>query len=176
MLPVPKPGFIYSSAIFFSSDRHHAAKFGSRVTVSRLSIDAKILNALTDTYNIEQVRLSLLSHPIFSRSLNVDKDFWHSGWASGEALEFHYKNDDLEHHFYKTISSEAEENDIHPSEMKNIFFENLNRNLINQISSIIKSIGFDGIYCNERITSDGKLAPMLILMSSEAMSEPKWFL
>lgn len=173
-LPFPTTTQTARPGLLYSSERSIAAKSGSRLAVARLHADAKVINALTDENEIEQMRIYLLSHPIFSRSINVDKDFWHAGWLTGESLRFQYSDDSLEQHFYRTISSEAEENDIHPREMKERFFETLNSNFFSEICFAIKTMGYDGICFNDGLDVEERKTKALVLTNSHVMTPPEW--
>lgn len=173
-LPFPTTTQTARPGLLYSSERSIAAKSGSRLAVARLHADAKVINALTDENEIEQMRIDLLSHPIFSRSINVDKDFWHAGWLTGESLRFQYSDDSLEQHFYRTISSEAEENDIHPREMKERFFENLNNGYFSEICNAIKALGYDGIFFNNSLEGTDRQVKSLVLVNCHVINPPEW--
>lgn len=173
-LPFPTSTQAFRPGLLYSSEQSVASHSGSRLAVARLHSNAKIINALTDGNEIEQMRIYLLSHPIFSRSINVDKKFWNAGWLTGESLRFQYSDDSLEQHFHRTISSEAEENDIHPREMKERFFDTLNNNFFSEICFAIKTMGYDGICFNDGLEGEERQAKSLILVNCNVISPPEW--
>ena len=173
-LPFPTSTQTARPGLLYSSERSVASHSGIRLAVARLSSNAKIINAFTDKNELEQMRSYLSSHPIYSRSINVGKDFWHAGWVSGDILRFQYNDVSLEQHFHRIISSEAEENDIHPREMKERFFDNLNNGYFSEICNAIKALGYDGIFFNNSFEAAERQVKSLVLVNCHVISSPEW--
>lgn len=104
--PPPKPREILlvpHTAIFFTSDMNFAKGAGKRIAKVSISSHSKILDTTANYAASENLRLSLRQHQIASRTLNIQHDFWHDGWKTGDVLRMTYSDPTLETHLQQMV-------------------------------------------------------------------------
>lgn len=158
-LPPPKkPGedlLVQHTAIFFTINRDFAKEAGTRLARVSLSSNARLLDTIANYAASEHLRREVMRNPMTSRTLNVNHDYWHEGWLTGNVLRVAY-NDPA----YSVVG------------------HNSARGLIELICVSAKRLGYDALYGHEvdRHSEPGKAIaqPWLAVMSNGAVSSPEW--
>ncbi|MFQ2108818.1 hypothetical protein [Aeromonas sp. Marseille-Q5825] len=179
--PPPKPREILlvpHTAIFFTSDMNFAKGAGKRIAKVSISSHSKILDTTANYAASENLRLSLRQHQIASRTLNIQHDFWHDGWKTGDVLRMTYSDPTLETHLQQMVVNLSRQLDL-PIEAANVVVQlNASRGLIELICTSAKKLGFDAIYGHEvdRHSIEGKVIaqPWLAVLSKGVSSNPEW--
>lgn len=161
------------SFVFLTTDRHYATKSGTKLAVAALHKDVNILNTITNYEASEKLRIACSKVLLLNKSLNVQHDYWHEGWVSGNVFKYAWENVDLDHHFQSEISRDCEQFDIGREEMNIIFSQNLTRSLIEYICRCALDLGYDGLFGHER-DENGIAQPVLAIFREKVLSSPVW--
>lgn len=179
--PPAKPGhpmLMKHSFVFLTTDRQYATGAGSKLAIASLNKDANILNTITNYEASEKLRLACSKVLLLNKSLNVQHDYWHKGWVTGDVLRYAWVDVDLDHHFHSQISRDCEQFDIPREEMKIIFSLNLTRSLIEYICRFALGLGYDGLFGHEidRHSGSGVVLaqPILAVLRENVISSPVW--
>ena len=82
----------YHTAVFFTSNRCFAEGAGKNIAVVTLLSTAKILDTTGNYADCESLRKAVKANPLASATLNVDHDYWHKGWITGNVLRVAHNN------------------------------------------------------------------------------------
>lgn len=184
VIPPPvKPGedlLVPHTAIFFTSNLEFAKGAGNKIANVAVSSNVKILDTTANYDASEKLRKTLQKHEIMSKTLNVEHDFWHEGWKTGDVLRMTYSDPTLKTHLQKMTSNLSQQSGL-PLEAANITIQlNASRGLIELICIGAKKLGFDAIYGHEvdRHSVEGKVIsqPWLAVFSKGVVSIPEWSL
>lgn len=75
------------TGIFFTSNLNAAKRAGNNIAQVYLNSNIKILNTIYDQENSEKLRLAVIkNNPISTYTANVQYDYWHGGWITGDVL------------------------------------------------------------------------------------------
>ncbi|TNV16082.1 hypothetical protein FH968_19765 [Buttiauxella sp. B2] len=169
---------IRHSPVFFTANKEYALGAGKRLAVSSLKKDANILNTISNYAASEKLRVMTSKIQLMEKSLNVQHDFWHRGWLSGDVLRYAWTDVDLEHHFHKEIRRNCEEYDMSKEYGTYVFNLNLTRSLIESICKCAFDMGYDGLFGHEvdRHSVEGKTLsqPILAVFRENVISSPVW--
>ncbi len=179
--PPPKPGenlLVPHTAIFFTSNLDFAKVAGQRVARVSVSSESRILDATANYEASEKLRRTLLNHEIASKTVNVNHDYWHEGWRTGNVLRMAYSDPALELHLRKRIDNLSNKAGLSQEEASLVIQQNSARGLIELICVSAKNLGFDAIYGKEvdRHSHVGKVIaqPWLAVLSKGVVTEPEW--
>lgn len=168
------------SSIFLTTNKQYALDAGKHVAVSSLKKDANILNAVNDYKASERLRQIVSKILLLKKTHNVQHDFWHEGWITGNVLRLKWTDVDLDHHFQKEISRNCEEYDMEREKMTYIFNLNLTRGLIESICQCAHDLGYDGLFGHEvdRHSVSGQILaqPILAVFRENVISCPVWMI
>jgi len=179
--PPPKPGedlLVPHTAIFFTSDLNFAKGAGNKIAKVSISSSSRILDTTANYQASEKLRLSLSQHQIASRTLNIQHDFWHNGWKTGDVLRMTYSDPTLEAHLQQMAVNLSKQTGL-PKEAASIVIQhNSSRGLIELICTSAKKLGFDAIFGHEvdRHSFEDKVIaqPWLAVLSKGVASNPEW--
>lgn len=179
--PPPKPGedlLVPHSAIFFTSNLNFAKGAGNKIAKVSISSSSRILDTTANYEASEKLRLSLSQHQIASRTLNIQHDFWHEGWKTGDVLRMRYSDPTLEAHFQQMVENLSQQSGL-PKEAASVVIQhNSSRGLIELICASAKKLGFDAIFGHEvdRHSFEDKVIaqPWLAVLSKGVASKPEW--
>jgi len=179
--PPPKPGqnlLVPHTAIFFTSNLDFAKGAGKKIAKVSISSNSRILDTTANYEASEMLRLSLSKHPIASRTVNIQHDFWHGGWKTGDVLRMTYSDPALEAHLQQTALNLSVRKGL-PIEAANLATQlNCSRGLIELICTSAKKLGFDAIFGHEvdRHSFEDKIVaqPWLAVLSKGVVSNPEW--
>lgn len=179
--PPPKPGeklLVPHTAIFFTSDLEFAKGAGKKIAKVSISSSSNILDTTANYEASERLRLSLGKHPIASRTLNVQHDFWHGGWKTGEVLRMTYSDPSLNTYLQQIVSNYSQETGLPIKAASEAVHLNCSRGLIELICASAKKLGFDAIFGHEvdRHSFENKIVaqPWLAVLSKGVVSNPEW--
>lgn len=183
-IPSPrKPGedFLvpHDCAIFFTSNLDYAKRAGNKIAKVAISEDSNILDMTKNYEASENLRLLIQAHDLMSKTLNVEREFWHEGWKTGDVLRLAYINPVVGQHMEKVALDLSKKSSI-PLEIANLIIQhNSSRGLIELICQSAKELGFDGLYgfeVDRHSDANKKVAqPWLAVFSNNIVSAPKWF-
>ena len=181
--PPPKPDeeFLlpHECAIFFTSNLDYAKRAGSKTARVAISKDSNILD-MTENYDeSEKLRLLLEQHDLMSKMLNIQHDFWHEGWKTGDVLRVAFDDPIVDKHMKDVALNLSERSGIPLMEANLVIQHNSSRGLIELICKSAKELGFDALYgfeVDRHSDANKKIAqPWLAVFSSNIVSAPEWF-
>ena len=179
--PPPKPGenlLVPHTAIFFTSDHDFAKGAGNKVAKVSISSSSRILDTMENYEASEKVRLALSQHEIASRTQNVQHDFWHEGWKTGDVLRMTYSDPVLENHLQQMTVNLSQQSGLPRDAASVVVQHNSARGLIELICTSAKRLGFDAIFGHEvdRHSSKDKVIaqPWMAVLSKGVVSKPEW--
>ena len=179
--PPPKPGedlLVPHTAIFFTSDLDFAKGAGNKIAKVSVSSSSKILDTTANYEASEKLRLSLSQHPIASRTLNIQHDFWHEWWKTGDVLRMTYSDPTLEAHLQKMVVSLSQQSGLPIEAASAVIQHNSSRGLIELVCTSAKKLGFDAIFGHEvdRHSFEDKVIaqPWLAVLTNGVVSKPEW--
>jgi len=179
--PPPKSGqkfLVPHTAIFFTSDLDFAKGAGKKIAKVSISSSSRILDTTANYEASERLRLSLGKHPIASRTLNVQHDFWHGGWKTGDVLRMTYSDPSLEVHLQQMVLNLSQQTGLPIEAAREATHLNCSRGLIELICTSAKKLGFDAIFGHEvdRHSFENKIVaqPWLAVLSKGVASNPEW--
>jgi hypothetical protein len=166
------------TGIFFTKNLDFAKGAGNNIATTSLKSNCKILDTSYNYDATEKLRQKVKSNNIASQLLNVEHDFWHTGWETGDVLRIAYKNPLLNIQFEQIILEQMKQFNIPRDLSEEIFQLNSARGLIELICTSAKELGYDAIFGYEvdrHSNNNTKIAqPWLAILSKNAISEPKW--
>jgi hypothetical protein len=172
--PVKKSLLLPYTSVFLSADIKQALIQGKHLAVTSLKPETRLLNTVTDYEGSEKLRTVARKNLLLSRSHNVEHDFWHEGWRSGDVLKFAWDDDSLDQHFHQQVSRDAEQYDFHPSRMMEIFIQNLSRGLTEHLCQCAQHLGYDGLYGMQHGIYEGYLMPFMAIWHERTITQPEW--
>ncbi len=179
--PPPKPNeglLVPHTSIFFTTDYKYADAAGKHLASVSLSSKTRILDTTANYDASEALRLELLKHEIASKTYNVNHDFWHEGWKTGNVLRMAYNDPRIESHMEKMIHDLAQQTGLDTETTSIIIQHNSSRGLIELICVFAKQLGFDAIFGHEvdRHSYNNHVIaqPWLAVMSKGYVSKPTW--
>jgi hypothetical protein len=179
--PPPKPNenlLVAHTAVFLTSNLDYAEAAGENTARSCLSSKAKILDTTANYDASEKLRIEFAKHEIASRTYNVNHDFWHEGWKTGNVLRMTYNDPAMELHLQKMIGDLSEQTGKPHETASHIIQHNSSRGLIELVCVSAKKLGFDAIYGHEvdRHSDVNKVIaqPWLAILTKGCISEPEW--
>ena len=181
-LPPPrKPGedlLVHHTAIFFTINRDFAKEAGTRLARVSLSSNARLLDTIANYAASEHLRREVMRNPMASRTLNVNHDYWHEGWLTGNVLRVAYNDPAMSAHLDKMASDLAAHTGLPFDTAYSVVGHNSARGLIELICVSAKRLGYDALYGHEvdRHSEPGKAIaqPWLAVMSNGVVSSPEW--
>lgn len=182
VLPPPiKPGMEHQvphTALFFTSNIDFANGAGSKVASVSFSSKYKILDATSNYSACEKLRLEVIKNDIAARTQNVQHDYWHSGWKTGDILRMAFTDPNLFHHLEYLADRHVKEFNMSPEEASACVMHNCSRGLIELICVSAKQLGYDALYGHEvdrHSVKNQKIAqPWLAVFNVSAISQPHW--
>ena len=114
-----------------------------------------------------------------SKTLNVEHEFWHKGWKTGDVLRLAYTNPIVGRHMHEVASELSNSSGMSLANANFIIQHNSSRGLIELICQSAKRLGFDAMYGFEVDRHSGaneKVAqPWLAVFAKNIVSAPEWF-
>jgi hypothetical protein len=148
--PPPKNSLIVAhTAVFFSASRAFARKAGKNVYATRLRKRTKILDTVQDRTASEQLRQCVKNNAFARHTHNVEYDFWHQGWQSGNVLRLAYSDSRVEHHLQQMIIHLHHAKGIPLPTCRDLVYQNCARGLIELICTSAARMGFDALFGHE---------------------------
>lgn len=179
--PPKKPGenlLVPHTSVFFTTNYEYAKGAGDNVARVSLSPTGRVLDTLENYGASEKLRVAVQQNEIASRTLNVEHDYWHKGWKTGDVLRMAYTDPVLSNHLNKMISDHSHQLGLPLEAASAIVQHNSARGLIELICVSAKRLGFDALFGHEvdRHSSPGKVIaqPWLAVLTSGVISEPEW--
>lgn len=183
-IPSPqKPGedFLvpHKCAIFFTSNLDYAKETGNKTAKVTIFEDSNVLDMIVNYDESEKVRLLLKGNDLASKTLNVEHDFWHEGWKTGDVLRVAFNNPIVDEHMQEVALELSKSSGKSLAEANFIIQHNSSRGLIELICQFAKELGFDALYgfeVDRHSDVNKKVAqPWLAVFSSNIISSPEWF-
>ena len=169
----------HNCAIFFTSNLDYAKGAGNKTAKVAISKDSNILDMTENYYESEKLRLLLKRHDLVSKTLNIQHDFWHTGWKTGDVLRVAFTDPVVGQHMQKVALELSKRSGIPLTEANIIIQHNATRGLIELICQSAKESGFDALYgfeVDRHSDANKKIAqPWLAVFSSSIVSAPEWF-
>lgn len=182
LLPPPsKPGQSHQvphTALFFTSNIDFAKGAGTNIASVSLSSKFKILDATANYLECEKLRLEVKRNDIAAKTHNIDHDYWHSGWKTGDVLRMAFTDAQLFHHLEELIVQHVQEFGMTPDQANACVMHNCSRGLIELICVSAQRLGYDALYGHEvdrHSIKNQKIAqPWLAVFNNNAISTPQW--
>lgn len=166
------------SAIFLTTDELYARGAGKHVCQARFHRVPSLIDTVNNAHACELLRREVMKNSIMARSVNVDKNFWHAGWITGDVLRFTYSDPALEKHIQNVILTQARALSISVKTSTYIAGLNLTRGLIEEIVKATRALGFDGFTGYEidrHRDKNNKIArEILALLTPGFITRPEW--
>ncbi|MBM7345052.1 hypothetical protein [Pantoea coffeiphila] len=166
------------SAVFLTSDQDYAARAGAHLCQSLLNKPENILDTVSDYHNSEMLRLEVMKNSLMARSMNVNQQFWHTGWATGDVLRFTFSDPALAEHIEKMTRIQASRFSITMNASQIIMGLNLTRGLIEVMVKATRSLGYDGFTGYEvdrhSAVNQKHAREIIAIMKPDLISEPDW--
>lgn len=179
--PPKKPGenlLVPHTALFFTTNFEFAKEAGRNVARVALSSDCRVLDATENYSASERLRAEVKKNEIAARTLNVDHDYWHHGWKTGDVLRMAYNDPVLSNHLNKIIADHSTKFGLPIEAASTIVQHNSARGLIELICVSAKKLGFDALFGHEvdRHSIQGEVIaqPWLAVLEKGVVTDPVW--
>lgn len=169
------------TGIFFTSNLNVAKRVGNNIAQVYLNSNIKILNTIYDQENSEKLRLAVIkNNPISTYTANVQYDYWHRGWITGDVLRIALLENSYP--FLEKINLLKQmlmkENFLPEAHANKIALHLSTKYHIEMICVEAKKLGFDAIFGYE-VDRHSKLGeklkqPWLCVFYESKISSPNW--